>query len=242
VAAYRLLQKRLGTTRSVVVQPSTFGVDNRCLLDALGQLGPSSRGVAVVDTSVSDGELKKMAAAGVCGIRVNFVSPQTWGQTTPDMLETLAKRVDELGWHVQVLALGEQIAQMENVLQRLPTPVVIDHLGRIPQPEGLSHPAYAAIRRLLDKGRTWMKLSEPYEDTKIGPPSYPDTSKLAQAYVSAAPERLVWGSDWPHPTQKEKPDDALLFDLLAEWAPSEATRRRILLTNPEALYRFPRLS
>ena len=127
---------------------------------------------------------------------------------------------------------------MESVLQRLPTPLVIDHLGRIPMPDGLAHPGYAAVRRLLDKGRTWMKLSEPYEDTKRGPPGYPDTSKLALAYISAAPERMVWGSDWPHPTQKEKPDDALLFDLLAEWAPTEATRHRILVTNPAALYGF----
>jgi len=134
--------------------------------------------------------------------------------------------------------LGDQIAQMESVLQRLPTTIVLDHLGRIPQPDGFAHPGYAAVRRLLDKGRTWMKLSEPYEDTKIGPPSYADTSKLAHAYVSASPERMVWGSDWPHPTQKEKPDDALLLDLLTEWAPAEATRHRILVTNPETLYGF----
>ena len=242
VASYRLLQKRLGTTRSIVVQPSTFGVDNSCLLDALSQLGSSSRGVVVVDTGVSDAELKKMAAAGVCGIRVNFVSPQSWGPTTPEMLVELSKRVHDLNWHVQVLMLGEQIAQMESVLQQLPTPVVLDHLGRIPQPEGLDHAGYAAVRRLLDNGRTWMKLSEAYEDTKVGPPRYEDTSKLAKSYIDAAPERVVWGSDWPHPTQKIKPDDALLFDLLADWAPNEATRRRILVSNPETLYGFPKSS
>ena len=240
VSAYRLLQKRLGTTRNVVVQPLAFGIDNRCTLDALAQFGPSARGVAVVDTSVTDAELKSMAAAGVRGIRVNFTSLQSWGKTTPEMLETLAKRVNELDWHVQVLMLGDQIAQMEGLLQRLPTQLVIDHLGRIPQPEGLNHPGYAAVRRLLDKGRTWMKLSEAYADTKVGPPGYADTSKIARAYVSAAPERMIWGSDWPHPTQKEKPDDAVLFDLLTDWAPDEATRQRILVTNPEALYGFPK--
>jgi D-galactarolactone isomerase len=241
VEAYRLLQKRIGTRRSVVVQPSTFGVDNRCLLDALAKFGPAARGVAVVDTSVSDAELQRLAGAGVRGIRVNFVSPQSWGVTSTDMLETLARRVNDLGWHVQILMLGDHIAANESVLQRLPTPLVVDHLGRIPQPAGVNHPGFATLRRLLDKGRTWVKLSEPYEDTKVGPPTYSDSSSLARAFVKAAPERMLWGSDWPHPTQKDKPDDALLFDLLVDSTPDESTRRRILVDNPQALYGFPDL-
>src|SRR4051812_5545786 len=134
VSDYRLLQRRLGTTRSVVVQPSTYGVDNRCLVDALGQLGSASRGVAVVDTEVQEAQLEALRAAGVRAVRVNFVSPQTWGTTTPEILATLARRVSPFGWHVQILMTGDQIATHEGAIRAVPTPVVIDHLGRIPAP------------------------------------------------------------------------------------------------------------
>jgi predicted TIM-barrel fold metal-dependent hydrolase len=238
VADYRLLQHRLGTVRSVVVQPSTYGIDNRCLVDALGQLGSAARGVAVVDTSVEDAELRTLADAGVRAIRVNFVSPQTWGTTTPQMLTTLASRVNSFGWHVQILMTGDQIVSHEKVIGALPTKVVIDHLGRVPQPDGIKHPAFAAVRRLLDQGRIWVKVTEPYEDSKLGPP-YADSSEVARAYLKAAPERILWGTDWPHPTQRStKPDDALLLDLLADWAPDEPTRRRILVDNPAELFGF----
>ena len=103
---------------------------------------------------------------------------------------------------------------------------------------GAKHPAFSLIRRLIDKGRTWVKLSVTYDNTKDGPPTYADLTKVAQAYVQAAPERMVWGSNWPHPNETNKPDDALLFDLLARWAPNEATRHRILVENPEMLYGF----
>ena len=119
---------------------------------------------------------------------------------------------------------------------------MFDHLARIPQPAGVDHPAFAFVKKLIDRGRTWVKLSSAYQDSKAGPPAYADVSKVAQAYVKAAPERMVWGSDWPHPTEKTdaKPDDAILFDLLADWAPDEAVRHRILVDNPAALYRFGR--
>lgn len=238
VADYRLLQRRLGTTRCVVVQPSTYGIDNRCLVDALGQLGSAARGVAVVDTDVKDAELRMLTDAGVRAIRVNFVSPQSWGRTTPEMLATLAKRVAPFGWHVQILMTGDQIVTHESVIRSLSTKVVIDHLGRIPQPDGLKHPAFAAVCRMLDEGRAWVKVTEPYEDSKLGPP-YADSSEVARAYVQAAPQRILWGTDWPHPTQRGiKPDDALLLDLLADWAPDEKTRRRILVENPAELFGF----
>jgi D-galactarolactone isomerase len=238
VSDYKLLQRRLGTARSVIVQPSTYGVDNRCLVDALGQLGPSSRGVAVVDTEVQDTELKMLTDAGVRAVRVNFVSPQTWGTTTPEILATLGRRVAAFGWHVQILMTGEQIVAHESGIRSLPTKVVVDHLGRIPEPGGVGHPGFAAVRRLLHTGRIWVKLTEPYEDSKLGPP-YMDTSEVARAYVKAAPERLLWGTDWPHPTQRTtKPDDAQLLDLLAEWAPDENTRQRILVDNPAELFGF----
>lgn len=152
VEAYRLLQKRIGTTRTVVVNPTTYGTDNRCTLDALSQFGETARGVAVVDMNVTDVELKRLADAGVCGIRINFVTPQSWGVTTGEMLEDLAQRVHELGWHVQVFVLADQIVALADLLQRLPTPLVIDHLTRLPQPAGIAHTAFGAVRKLLDRG------------------------------------------------------------------------------------------
>jgi predicted TIM-barrel fold metal-dependent hydrolase len=232
---YRLLQKRIGTTRTVVVQPSTYGTDNSCTLDGMAKLGPAVRGVAVVDTSVTDEELKRLHGLGIRGIRFNLVQA---GATTAEMLEPLSKRVNDLGWHVQIHMMGDQIVGIEDILNRLPSPIVFDHMGRIPRDVGTAHPAYTVISKLIDKGRTWVKLSGAYMDTKVGPPTYADSTKLAQAFAKAAPQRMVWASDWPHPTEKDKPNDAILFDLLAEWVPDEATRNRILVDNPAVLYDF----
>ncbi|HEY1779723.1 MAG TPA: amidohydrolase family protein [Roseiarcus sp.] len=234
---YRLLQKRLGTTRNVVVNSSTYGTDNACTLDAMAKLGGNARGVAVVDTSVTDAELRRLHGLGVRGIRFNRVQS---GATTIDMLEPLSKRVNDLGWHVQIHMAGDQIIENAGLLQRLPSPIVFDHRARIPESAGVDHPAFALVLKMLDHGRTWVKLSGAYMDTKTGPPAYADVSKVARAYVKAAPERLVWASDWPHPTEKAeaKPDDAILFDLMSDWAPNEAIRNRILVDNPVALYGF----
>jgi D-galactarolactone isomerase len=237
VDAYRLLQKRIGSTRNVVVTPSTYGTDNSCTLDAMAKLGATARGVAVVDTSVTDAELKRLNDLGIRGIRFNLVQS---GATTVDMIEPLSKRVNDLGWHVQIHMLGGQIVEIADLLQGLPSPIVFDHMARIPEPAGVDHPAFALVLKLIGKGQTWVKLSGAYMDGKVGPPTYADTSKVAAAYVKAAPERMVWGSDWPHPTEKvdAKPDDAVLFDLLPDWAPDEATRNRILVDNPAKLYGF----
>jgi predicted TIM-barrel fold metal-dependent hydrolase len=236
-ADYQALQKRIGTRRSVVVQPSTYGTDNSCALDGMAQLGPASRGVAVVDTSVTDAELKRLHGLGIRGIRFNLVQA---GATTVDMLEPLSNRVADLGWHVQIHQTGDGIVKMDDVLQKVASPIVFDHMGRIPKDVGVDHPAYTVISRLIDKGRAWVKISGAYMDTKVGPPTYADSTKLAQAFVKRAPQRMVWGSDWPHPTEKadDKPNDATLVDLLTEWAPDEATRRRILVENPAELYGF----
>jgi len=240
VADYRLLQKRIGITRNIIVTPSAYGTDNRCTIDALEQFGlATTRGVAVVDTSVSDAQLQQMSDAGIRGIRFTLFDPAT-SVTTVEMIEPLANRVNELGWHVQIHMRADQIVDAKDLLLRLTSPIVIDHIGRLPQPEGIEHPAFQVICRLLDSGKTWVKLSSPYQDTKVGPPTYADVSKVAQAFVQYAPERMVWGSDWPHPTEKEKPDDAILFDLLTEWATDPTTLHRILVDNPAALYGFPR--
>ena len=185
---YRLLQKRIGTTRNVVVTPSTYGTDNSVTLDAIAKLGAAARGVAVVDASVSDAELKRLDGLGITGIRFNLVQS---GATTIEMLEPLSKRVDALGWHVQIHMLGDQILQTQDLLQRLPSRIVFDHLARIPQLAGVDHPAFAFVQKLIDKGRTWVKLSSAYQDSKVGPPTYADVSKVAQAYVKAAPEQMV---------------------------------------------------
>ena len=237
VAEYRLLQQRLGTRRTVIVTPAPYATTNDVTLDAIAQLGPDARGVAVVTPEVSDAELRRLVDGGIRGIRFTQFDPAT-AVTTLDMIEPLSKRVNELGWHVQIHLRGDQIAAAADLLTRLPSTVVFDHMGRLPQPDGTGHAAYRIIRQMLDKGRTWVKLSGAYLDTRTGAPRYADAVQVAESYFKAAPERMVWGSDWPHPTEKDKPNDAVLFDLLAEWAPDDAARRRVLVENPETLYGF----
>ena len=236
---YRALQKRIGTTRNVLVQPSTYGTDNRCHLEALAAFGPTARMVAVVDDTVSTEELKRMHGLGVRGIRFNLAQA---GATTPEMMEPLSRRINDLGWHIQINAPAARILEIMPILERVPSPIVFDHLAHIPQPDGVNHPLYAKVRALMDKGRTWVKLSGAYADTKVGPPTYADSSAVARAYAKAAPERCVWGSDWPHPSEHSKhlPDDAVLFDLLSDWVPDEKVRHRILVENPATLYDFPK--
>jgi D-galactarolactone isomerase len=238
VAEYRLLQRRIGTARNVIVPPAAYDTDNRVTLDAIKLFGPNARGVAVVRPTVTDGELNTMSEGGIRGIRFTLFDPTT-AVTTADMIEPLSKRVAALGWHLQIHMRGDQIVEAEELLNRLPAVIVFDHMGRVPQPARENDRSYKIIRRLIDKGAAWVKLSGAYLNTEIGAP-YPDASALAQAYVKAAPERMVWGSDWPHPTQgpNSKPNDAMLFDLLGEWAPEETTRHRILVENPETLYGF----
>lgn len=236
---YRRLQQRLGTTRNVVVTPSTYGTDNRCTLEAIAGLGATARGVAVVEASVSEGELKRLDAAGVRGIRFNL---SLGTATTVDMIAPLSRRAHAFGWHVQLLMPPGLLVEIEARLHELPSPIVFDHFGRIPLPEGVASPAFAAIRRLIDDGRAWVKLSGAYLVTQAGAPGYADVAGLAKAFVTAAPERVVWGSDWPHATasagRQPMPDDADLLDLLLDWAPDEATRARILVDNPAELYDF----
>jgi len=242
VADYRMLQRRIGTSRSVVVTPAAYATDNRVTVDAIRQLGPSSRGVAVVHPDVTGDQLQTFAAAGIRGIRFTLADAAT-AVTTVDMIAPLARRVADLGWHVQLNLRADQIVAMENLLLGLPTALVFDHMGHVPQPAPGKHASFNVIRKLIDKGSAWVKLSGAYLNSEVGSP-YVDASALARAYVKAAPERMVWGSDWPHPTEAadKKPDDALLFDLLSDWAPDEAMRHRILVENPERLYGFAQLA
>ena len=238
VQDYRLLQKRIGVSRVVIVQPRNYAVDNSVTVDAIKQLGiENARGVGVLRPTVTDAELKTLNDAGIRGIRFTVGNPEH-AVVSIDMIEPLARRIADYGWHVQLNMPADKIVEHAGMLRRLPTAIVFDHMGKPPLPAGVNHESHKIIRSLLDKERAWVKISGAYIVSDSGPPGYPDATPIAQAFVKVAPERAVWGSDWPHPGPKEHPDDAALFDLLAEWAPDEKIRNRILVDNPKKLYGF----
>ena len=241
VADYRLLQQRIGTTRSIVVTPAPYPAsvtDNQVTIDALAQFGANARGVAIVSPAITDAELTLLDEKGFRGIRFSLAALSSIPSSVMDSIAPLSKRVAAVGWHVQLNMTADQVVAAGRLWDRMPSTIVFDHMGHMPQPMGASHPAFTTIRRLVDKGKTWVKLSITYDSSKIGPPTYADVNTVGAAYVQAAPERMVWGSNWPHPNEPDKPNDAMLLDQLAQWAPSEATRRRILVDNPETLYGF----
>jgi len=236
VSDYLKMRTRLGIERNVVVQPSTYGKDNRCTLEAMAAIGPSARGVAVVDETVTDAELDRLTALGIRGIRFFMLAgaPLPW-----EILETMASRVAPFGWHVQLQFDGRNLPDHEAVLQRLPATLVIDHVGKFLEPVPLDHPGFRTLLRLVETGRTWVKLSAPYETSKLGPPYYDDVGKLAKVLVKAAPERMLWATNWPHPTPGVPvPDDAWMLDMLLDWVPDESTRNKVLVDNPAKLYGF----
>jgi predicted TIM-barrel fold metal-dependent hydrolase len=230
------LQQRLGLSRVVIVQPRNYGVDNAPTLDAIAQFGiDNARGVGVLRPDVTEAELDRLHAGGIRGLRFTVGDPAT-AVVSVDMIEPMARRIERLGWHLQFNMPRDMILASAAVLGRLPVQVVFDHLGHVPS---TGDESWGVVMGLVQKGKAWVKISGAYMNSDIGAPDYPEATRIAQAYVKAAPERLVWGSDWPHPSPKIKPDDAGLFDLLTVWAPDEATRHRILVRNPEALYGFP---
>lgn len=232
---YRKLQQRLGIRRMVIVTPSTYGTDNRVMLDGLLRSRGDARGVAVVSGAITDAELSELHQAGVRGIRFNL----SVGSQVLDGLESLATRVSEMGWNVQIAA-GPLLPEVAPRLLALPGKIVIDHMGHVPQPEALKSPAYAALLQLLDTDRVWIKLSAPYLRSKSGTPLFEDVGRVASALISHRPDRMLWGSDWPHPTLpvEQKPDDGLILDLLTRWAPEQPTQALILRDNPTTLYDF----
>jgi predicted TIM-barrel fold metal-dependent hydrolase len=239
VAEYRMLQKRLGIQRNIVCTPGPYAVDNSVSLDAIAQFGPNARGVAVINTSITDAELQTLNKGGVRGIR--FTNPNPKGVTTVEMIEPLSKRVHELGWHVDISMSAEEIVARQDLFARMPTPIIFDHFAHVPQPAGPNDPSFDVIRKMLDKGRTYIKLSVTSDTSgKDALQSLDELTPLAQAYLKAAPERMVWGSNWPHPGVKEKPDDAVLIDLVAKWAPDAKVRHRLLVDNAAVLYGFPK--
>jgi len=227
------LMRRLGVTRQVLVQPSSYGFDNDGHLAALAEAGPRARMVAVVPADAPAGQLAMMAAAGVVGARANLVQGLPLG---PADVAPLARRLADLGWHLQVFAHAAQIAALAPVLSACPCPVVFDHFAQLPLTDWAAHPAWGVVVDLLQAGRGWVKLSSPYSLDQAKPAAI---ARLARALVAAAPERMVWGTNWPHPNATAIPDDAALLDQLADWA-SPAQAEAILATNPAALYGFSR--
>jgi predicted TIM-barrel fold metal-dependent hydrolase len=239
VNEYRLLQKRLGTERAVIVTPRSYGVNNDVTLDAIAQLGiDRTRGVAVLRSDVSDTTLKALDAGGIRGVRFSLYTPKH-AAASFEMVEPLAARIASLGWHLQLHWTADQIVEHQAMLKRLPTPIVLDHMTRLPQPLGLKHPAVKIVEHLLAQGRTWIKLSGAYLDSQVGEAGdFLDIDAVARHWIATAPDRLVWGSDWPHPTETIKPNDANMLDMLARWTTERSVIEQILVNNPSELYGF----
>ncbi|APW40889.1 amidohydrolase [Rhodoferax koreense] len=238
VADYRRLQRRTGTQRVVFVTPSTYGSDNRPMLEALATFGDAARGVAVVDASIDAATLRRLHDAGVRGVRLNLSLGLT---NSAEQMAPLAARIADLGWHLQLLMPPAQLATLGPALRALPVPVVFDHFGRI-SPSMAGHAAHRLVLELLAEGRAWMKLSGGYIVTEQGPPGYGDIAPLARSYLAVAPHRMLWGSDWPHASasagHQPLPDDARQMALLADWAETPASLQRVLVDNPAELYGF----
>lgn len=234
---YQCFRQHLRFDRHVVVQPSSYGTDNRCLLDALAQFGIRARGEAVVSDNVTETELDELAAAGVTGIRFNFGAGSV---TTPEMLLPLAHRVAERGWHVQVHASADQLDALRPKLMQLTCNLVIDHFFRLPQPDPMAHPSWRLAWELIEKGRCWVKLSALYHQSQRNDVS--DMAAVMKSFLHQASERVLWGSDWPHPNlisaNKKMPDDALILSQIYHWASNEQVRHKLFVSNPADLYRF----
>jgi predicted TIM-barrel fold metal-dependent hydrolase len=220
----------LGTGRVVLVQPSVYGADNSCQRDAIRDLEERARGVAVIDESVSDKELDELCGAGFVGARLNLMRGNEL-----EALERTAARVGDLGWHVQLHLPGAMIPEIAERLLKLPTDFVIDHFGRMDAWQGVVQPAFQALLRLVDSGRCWVKLSAPY---RMDGAPYHKVAPFARELVKRNPQRMVWGTDWPHPDVAVVPEDPGLLATMFDWVPDAAARHRILVDNPAKLYRF----
>ncbi|HEY2618223.1 MAG TPA: amidohydrolase family protein [Acetobacteraceae bacterium] len=234
VPGYLAMADAVGIGRMVVVQASVYGTQNEVTLDAVQQFGlHRARAVVVIDDSVDDAALRRMHERGARGVRFNMVS----GNGTPEeQLDALARRMAPLGWHIQIYAEGDKLAEIAPRLAKLPVGVVIDHCGGVKAELGTAHPQFAALLRLLDGGRAWIKLCS-YRASSAGQP-WNDVAPNVKALVAAAPERCVWGTDWPHPQMDPAPEAALLYDQFVEWVPDAAVRQCVLVANAEVLYGF----
>jgi D-galactarolactone isomerase len=234
-SAYREVQQSLGLSRVVVVQPTAYGFDNRCTLDAMAQWGDSARGVAVVDAQASDAQLQALHEAGIRGVRFQMLP----GGALPwEALEPVAERIRPFGWHIDLQMDGAGFPDVAERLSRLTVPLVIDHNGKFLRPPAVDAPEVTALRRLLDGGRCWIKLSAPYETSRDGAPHYADVSALARCFAREHTERCLWASNWPHLNQQPMPDDRALLALLHDWSPNQRAMHQILVGNPQRCYGF----
>jgi predicted TIM-barrel fold metal-dependent hydrolase len=231
------LHRRLGLSRAVVVQASCHGTDNAALLDALRRGDGRYAGVAMIGDATTEAELDELHEAGVRGTRVNFVA-HLGGAPDLDHFDRVVARVAPRVWHLVLHFDAADLPAYAGVLDRLPCPYVIDHMGRVDATAGLDQAPFRALLRLLADDRCWVKVSGAERLTAAGSPPYDDVVPYAGALVDAAPDRVLWGTDWPHPNVRHMPDDGDLVDLLADIAPDAATRDRILVANPEQLYDF----
>ena len=243
------LQNMMHFDRVVIVQPSVYGVDNACTLDAMKKLGVArARGVAVIDKTISAGQLDDMAGAGIHGVRLNF---ETAGERNPDSAKrTLAAAVEQLKgrhWHIQLNAALPLVVALKDDLSALPVPVAIDHFARSKASAGINQPGFDALLALVKSGRAYVKISATYRISDK-PPDYPDAPPIAQAIINANPDRVVWGSNWPHPgrgkTREDiapphESDDGAQINQLPRWEADPAIRKKILVDNPAQLYGFP---
>jgi predicted TIM-barrel fold metal-dependent hydrolase len=249
VAELLALRRRLGLSRTVLIQPSFYGTDNRAMLGGLAELGDTARAIAVVPEDVSDAELTRLDSLGVRGIRLNI---ETGGnrdpQTVTHALDVFSRRIARLNWHIQIYTTLSVIARAAPQIADLPTPIVFDHFGGPDAALGPNQPGFGALLDLVKAGRTYVKLSAPYRISKL--PDFADVAPIARALIAAGPERMVWATDWPHTDHApntastdispfRKVDDAAVLGLLAGWCPDAAVRRTILVDTPRRLYRFP---
>lgn len=234
-ADYLAMLGVIGFQRMIVVQPSVYGVDNRRTVDAVQALGPlRARGVAMVAAGVTMAELRALHESGIRATR--FITTAAGGPSLDDLPE-VARRIAELGWHIEMYVPTATLPEVLPVVATLPVPVVFDHMGGLRADTPADDPLFGAVLRLLETGRHWVKLCG-YRNAVTGFP-YRDVTPLARRLVAAAPERCVWGTDWPHTAIiGHMPEAADLLDLLEDWVPDAAQRQRILVTNPATLYGF----
>ena len=238
-ADYRRLLDSLGMERGVLVQPSIYGADNRALLDALATDRERLRGVAVVPYDIHARELEPLHQAGVRGVRINIVDLKDGKGVLPlDDLRRLAVKVKPFGWHVEFLMHVDEFPELDRQLADFPVDVVFGHLGYVNTKQTPAERGFQALLRLVKDGKAWVKLTAPYRLTPSAMP-YADTDVFAKALVDAAPERLLWGTDWPHVFIKTAmPEDRKLLALFEHWVPDKTMRKRILVDHPAALYDF----
>jgi predicted TIM-barrel fold metal-dependent hydrolase len=238
---YLKMLATLGVERAVLVQPSAYGTDNTVMLEAMKAAGNRFRGVAVVSENISDLDLKMLDTAGVRGMRVNIVDVKNRkaGTLPLDSLKTLARRVAPLGWHMEFLMHADEFPDLDRAFADFPVDIVLGHLGYMKTDKGLHDAGFQALLRLMKAGRAWVKLTGPSRITTSGGLPYADVVPYARALLETNPERVIWGTDWPHVIIKTlMPNDGDLADLLSEWIPDARLREQVLVRNPEKLYGF----